>query len=451
MISWFDNSDDELFESTYVMLFESGFISNKIALKFLKHYIKNSDVDLDAEWKLMLMNNHESHMIFEFIAFVNKNHIRSFSLISHLTHCMQSLDVEIFQSYKHWHDQIIQNAVVTSFLKYSVEQFLNDLTKIRNNTFKASTIQHVFEKSEMWSISEKQCIKQLKHFNKHVETTKLTLSLLRQTHDLIDIQHELKNHWDFKIADNMQWSDSVREEEFRDFISSIKQMIVNSLFKETKLQMWQTIRQKKLNRKKFFRKRLRFETDNLRLIKKNAKQVIIAKLQKEKDDEKKRVDAQFMKFWRMKRNDVHAKDVIARKTEKAEIKQIKEMTKYRLFISVELLQLIHDLEVEWKRINETWLIEQEKKNRRKKSRLEKSVEEEDDDDTEFIIDKFGDEEDFIPFEDEDERNENASHAKNAGHAGHGNLRTSHSIDDEFNSGDFFDDMNNERAFETLYS
>jgi hypothetical protein len=49
----------------------------------------------------MLMNNHESHMIFEFIALANENHIRSFSLILHLTHCMQSLDVEIFQSYKH--------------------------------------------------------------------------------------------------------------------------------------------------------------------------------------------------------------------------------------------------------------------------------------------------------------------------------------------------------------
>jgi hypothetical protein len=48
----------------------------------------------------------------------------------------------------------------------------------------------------------------------------------------------------------------------------------------------------------------------------------------------------------MKRDDVHAKDVIARKTKKARIKQIKEMTKSRLFISVELLQLIHDLEVE---------------------------------------------------------------------------------------------------------
>jgi hypothetical protein len=48
----------------------------------------------------------------------------------------------------------------------------------------------------------------------------------------------------------------------------------------------------------------------------------------------------------MKRDDVHAKNVIARKIEKARIKQIKEMTKSRLFIFVELLQLIHDFEVE---------------------------------------------------------------------------------------------------------
>jgi hypothetical protein len=115
------------------------------------------------------------------------------------------------------------------------------------------------------------------------------------------------------------------------------------------------------------------------------------------------------------------------------------MTKNHLFISVELLQLIHDLEVEWKKTNEIWLVEQEKKDRKKKSRLEKSVEEDDDDD---------DDEDFIPFEDEDERNENA---KNAGHARHDNLRTNHSIDDEFNPGDFFDDMDDERAFEALYS
>jgi hypothetical protein len=48
MVSWFDDGNG-LFEGTYMMLFESGFISDKIALEFLKHYIKNSDVGSDAD------------------------------------------------------------------------------------------------------------------------------------------------------------------------------------------------------------------------------------------------------------------------------------------------------------------------------------------------------------------------------------------------------------------
>jgi hypothetical protein len=48
----------------------------------------------------------------------------------------------------------------------------------------------------------------------------------------------------------------------------------------------------------------------------------------------------------MKRDEMHTKNVTARKVEKARIKQIKEMTKNHFFIFVELLQLIHDLEIE---------------------------------------------------------------------------------------------------------
>jgi hypothetical protein len=43
MISWFDES--ELSEGTYVVLSESEFISDKIALKFLKHYCHGDAVD----------------------------------------------------------------------------------------------------------------------------------------------------------------------------------------------------------------------------------------------------------------------------------------------------------------------------------------------------------------------------------------------------------------------
>ncbi len=102
-------------------------------------------------------------------------------------------------------------------------------------------------------------------------------------------------------------------------------------------------------------------------------------------------------------------------------------------------------EVEWKTTNEIWLAEQEKKDRKKKkSRLEN----EEDDDLEIVVDKFGDEDDFIPFED-DEDEGNAGHAKHARHAGHenlhGNLHTNHSFDDELLSRDFFDDMRDEYA------
>jgi hypothetical protein len=48
----------------------------------------------------------------------------------------------------------------------------------------------------------------------------------------------------------------------------------------------------------------------------------------------------------MKRDKMHAKEVIARKNEKARIKQIKKMTKQSVFISMKLMTSIADLEAE---------------------------------------------------------------------------------------------------------
>jgi hypothetical protein len=123
------------------------------------------------------------------------------------------------------------------------------------------------------------------------------------------------------------------------------------------------------------------------------------------------------------------------------------MTKNHFFISVELLQLIHDFDIEWKTINEIWLVEQEKKDKKKKLRFKKSVNDEEDDDLEFIINKFSCENDFIAFENEN-KTENVLHAR---HSKHEYLYTNHSIDDEFLSRDFFDDMNDERTFQKLYN
>jgi hypothetical protein len=207
MTNWFSN---DVSSDTLIVLSDNDFTFDKIAVKFLKHYIKHSDAELNAEWKLMFMNNHDSHTISEFISLINENHIRSFSFISHLTHCMQSLNVEIFNSYKHWHDVIIKEVIAKSFIEYSLIQFLSDLTKIRNNTFKSIIIRHVFEKCDMWSINADACIKLMKKFNSS-SINELRLSLLRQENQLDEVAEmkQVLQRWDLKIARNTQWSDSV--------------------------------------------------------------------------------------------------------------------------------------------------------------------------------------------------------------------------------------------------
>src|SRR5438034_489034 len=138
------------------------------------------------------MNNHDNYKTAEFLKLANNNHILSYSLIPHLTHYMQPLDVGVFQPYKHWHDRVIQNALASLSFEYNIQFFLSDLPTIRANTFKKRTIQHAFKKSGMWPINIKQCLKQLKTFSSpsQPKIDKSTLSILPQTS--INIERDLE-------------------------------------------------------------------------------------------------------------------------------------------------------------------------------------------------------------------------------------------------------------------
>ncbi len=102
---------------------------------------------------------------------------------------------------------IIKKTIAKSFVEYLLTQFLSDLTKIRNNIFKSIIIRHAFEKFDMWSVNANACIKLLKKFNSTSAAKELTLSLLRQENQLDEIAEmrlALRNHWELKIARNMQ-------------------------------------------------------------------------------------------------------------------------------------------------------------------------------------------------------------------------------------------------------
>ena len=115
----------------------------------------NNNTGPQSEWKLLLMDNYESHETGKFLKLVNDNHILSYPLIPHLIHCMQLLDVGVFQLYKYQHNIAIRNALANLSFKYDIRSFLQDLPTIRENIFKKKTIRHVFKKSGMWPIDTK--------------------------------------------------------------------------------------------------------------------------------------------------------------------------------------------------------------------------------------------------------------------------------------------------------
>ncbi len=202
----------------------SRFISKEIVLKFLKHYISNSNARSHADWKLMLMNNHKTHLIPEFIVLINDNHIRSYPLISHLTHCMQLLNVGVFQSYKHWHNKFIQEVIAELFIEYSINRFLQNLNKIRQNACKAKKFLFAFRKFEMWLINVQNCVQLFKKYNPDsLQISESQLSLLRQLNSLTAMKTSL-DRWNEKIQKFRQWSDSLRANKFNEFITHLKEM-----------------------------------------------------------------------------------------------------------------------------------------------------------------------------------------------------------------------------------
>ena len=407
MSSWFAEG---LPAKTLVMTSDSGFTSDKIAIDFLNHYIANSDAGPNADWKLMLMDNHGSHCTPEFIMLANENHIRPYPLIPHLTHCMQPLDVGIFQPYKHWHDVAIQEAFAEFNTEYSLVRFCQDLTKIRNNTFKASTIRSAFKKAGMWPVNSSLCIEQVKKFaapdvddpvhmlhgqqrKPRIERTTTETSLLLpilprvQPQTFHDVQQGLAE-WLPKVQ-NTLWSDPSRPQEFEEFINNTKKIVAKSELNAFELKLLYKRKSDELLQKATSRKRLKSNqslSGGLGLIKEDAERAIAEKQLKKKEAEKRKSHNNFMKMWRMERDQKHVEGVAARKDEKARVKNIKDLMKQEKPIPGHLLTPIEDPEAVWKTTNHIWLEEEAKKDaaKRQKGRHEMDEGDEEDDDVTFI-------------------------------------------------------------------
>jgi hypothetical protein len=131
------------------VLSDSGYTNKEISLIYLDHLILHTNARLDKPPKVLLIDQHSSHMDPNFTIKATAHNIHLYPFPSHLTYVLQPLDVGVFQPYKHWHKKAVQHAMRNLDLDYNVASFMCDIQEIRAKTFKKGTIHSAFWKAGM--------------------------------------------------------------------------------------------------------------------------------------------------------------------------------------------------------------------------------------------------------------------------------------------------------------
>lgn len=131
-------------ENTLIEISETGYSNNDLALDWLHHFIHHTRRRRSGGYILLIIDGFGSHAIIPFFEFVIANNIILFRLFAHSTYLTQSLDVGVFQPYKHFHSEAIDEAVRMGDREFGKLEFLAAYQTFHTQTFKPSTIRHAF-------------------------------------------------------------------------------------------------------------------------------------------------------------------------------------------------------------------------------------------------------------------------------------------------------------------
>ncbi len=152
LISHFNNDLDD---DVLVTISDTDYSNDWIFLRWLKHFDRFSQKHQKRAWRLLVMNDYESHHTSEFLFYCENHKIIFFDLSSHTTHLLQSLDVCVFQSLKHWHSKTINRAVQMSDEIFSKVEFLTAFNEFQIKVFKEFIIWSAWKHTDLISFDSK--------------------------------------------------------------------------------------------------------------------------------------------------------------------------------------------------------------------------------------------------------------------------------------------------------
>ncbi|RYP57346.1 hypothetical protein DL771_011489 [Monosporascus sp. 5C6A] len=98
---WFPDSDDEAYESWYFTTSENGWTNTEVGLKWLREvFIPNTKPEDPDEWRLLVIDGHNSHTTEDFMWMCLQNKIYIIFLPAYASHVFQPFDVGVFATLK---------------------------------------------------------------------------------------------------------------------------------------------------------------------------------------------------------------------------------------------------------------------------------------------------------------------------------------------------------------
>lgn len=119
---------------------ENGWTTRAIALKWLEHFHKHTRRRLQAQYRLLILDGHDSHVSFDFIKKCELHQIIPLCLPPHSTHLLQPLDIGIFSPLAQAYKSRIQAHSVFGAQNISKAQFLTFFDQSRREAISMRNI-----------------------------------------------------------------------------------------------------------------------------------------------------------------------------------------------------------------------------------------------------------------------------------------------------------------------
>ena len=121
------------------------------------------------------MDNHSSHLSFDFVNYCQNHRIIPWCFPSKLTRRLQPLDGKPFQEYKHYYRRYNNRTVQWGGSIKEKADSLRQIHAIRMQTFKDSTVRHSFKRCGLWPFDPELICKELRDDNDDDDETDLVV------------------------------------------------------------------------------------------------------------------------------------------------------------------------------------------------------------------------------------------------------------------------------------